>query len=147
MTTHRATLQICGNALVVLAAISSLLRISLALFLVYSYVFGFTAPVESVQRWFPRMDHYSLDLVAILAPVLLLFMCCWDCVVLWGASHMRQLYSYRMSLILTLPALIPIFSPCLLLGLPFAWMAHRILRDSSSRQYFAVRGPDMSVAQ
>ena len=122
--------------LVTLAAVSSLLRVILALFLVYSYVLGFTAPVEWVQRWFPRMHYYSLDLVAVLAPMLLLSMCFWDCVVLWGAGHMRRLDSYRISYGAILPALIPVFSPCLILGLPFAWVAHRILKDASSQQYF-----------
>lgn len=135
--TRPATIQACGKALFALAGISSLLRVLLALFLVYSYILGYTAPVEWVQRWFPKMDRYSLDAVAVMGPTLVLFLCFWDCVTLWGASHMRRLESYGMSMLAMLPACIPFFSPCLVLGLPFAWVAYRILKDPSSKQYFA----------
>ncbi len=134
----RATLQLCGNALFSLAVISSLLRVLVALFLVYSYIVGFAAPVAWVQRWIPQMDRYSLDLVAMLAPVLLLFMCFWDCVTLWSASHLRRLSSYKISLAGMLPACMPVLSPCLVLGLPFGWMAYRILKDPESQRLFAV---------
>ena len=66
MSSHKATIQLCGNSLFILAAVSSLLRVFVALFLVYSYLLGFTGPVEWIQRYIPKMYRYSLDLVAVL---------------------------------------------------------------------------------
>ena len=134
---QKTTLQVCGNALYALAVISSLSRVLVALFFVYSYILGFTAPVAWVQRWFPKMDHYSLDLTAALTPVLLLFLVFWDCVTLWSAGHLRRLSSYRKSMVGMLPAILPGFSPCLILGIPFAFVAYAILKNPQSQRLFA----------
>lgn len=133
----RATLRMCGSALLTLAAISALLRVLLAIFLVYSFVLGHTAPIEWVQRWIPKMDRYSLDLVAILTPVLLLFLCFWDCVTMAAGAHLIRLEGYLFGRLAILPALLPVFTPCVVLGLPFAWVAHRILKNPSSRECFS----------
>lgn len=137
MISPQAKIQLCGRALYVLAALSSLLRVLLALLILYPYILGNTELVEWIQRWFPKMDRYSLDSVAVLAPMLLLFLCFWDCVTLWGAGHMQRLDSYGPARFALLPACLPLFSPCVILGLPFAWAIYSIMKDPQSQQFFA----------
>ena len=130
-------LVVSGTALVVLSIISLVIRLSAAAFLTFCYVAGRVGPIEWLRATLtnPVWGEGNLQ-TAFVAVIGLVFMSLWDCVSLWGGLNMQKLRSWRASVLGCIPVIVPLASPCFVLGLPFGWQALRILRQPGSRNHF-----------